>query len=58
MSIGYQYFCRKWYTSAQAITLLPGGTASGLQSTTQHHYWKGLLCGCKVMGLNVWDMLP
>ena len=37
MTIGYQYFCSKWYTSALAMISLHGGAAGGLKNMTHPH---------------------
>ena len=40
MTSGHQYFWSKWYTSVQAMMLLHGGAANGLQIITYPH-WQG-----------------
>ena len=37
MTIGYHYFCSKWYTSAYAMAPLHGGAANGLKNMTHPH---------------------
>ena len=38
MTIGHQYFCSKWYSSAQTMTPLHDGIASELKSMAHPHY--------------------
>ena len=41
MTIGRHYFCSKWYTAAQAMTL-HGSAASGLKNTTHLHCYRNI----------------